>query len=76
MEPRLDLIVSDDEATTWRHHRAMGSDFEHGYCYTAIQFLDDTVRFVYNPGRTEFGNVFCRHRVRRVPVAWPYQSDD
>lgn len=66
----LVTAISDDEGATWKHHRALESDFEHGYCYTAIHFVDEAVLLAYNAGGPEFGNVLCRHRMRRVSIGW------
>jgi len=70
----LVTAISDDEGKTWTHHRALESDFEHGYCYTAIHFVDDAGLLAYNAGGPEFGNVLCRHRMRRVPVSWLHEE--
>jgi len=70
----LVTAISDDEGRTWKHHRALESDFEHGYCYTAIHFVDDAVLLAYNAGGPEHGGVLCRHRMRHVPLRWLYEA--
>jgi len=65
----LATAISSDDGKTWQHHRAVESDFDHGYCYTAIHFVDDAVLLAYCSGGPEHGHVLCRLRIRRVPLA-------
>ena len=66
--------ISRDDGRTWQHHRLLESDFEHGYCYTAIHFTGDAVLLAYCAGGPDCGWVLSRARIRRVPVAWFYAA--
>jgi hypothetical protein len=66
--------ISRDDGRTWQHHRLLESDFEHGYCYTAIHFTGDAVLLAYCAGGPDCGWVLSRARIRRVPVAWFYAT--
>ena len=66
--------ISRDDGRTWQHHRLLESDFEHGYCYTAIHFTHDAVLLAYCAGGPDCGWVLSRARIRRVPVAWFYAA--
>ena len=66
--------ISRDDGRTWQHHRLLESDFEHGYCYTAIHFTGDAVLLAYCAGGPDCGWVLSRARIRRVPAAWFYAA--
>jgi len=70
----LVTAISPDDGKTWVHHRRLESDFDHGYCYTAIHFVDDAVLFGYCAGGPEHGHVLCRLRIRRVSLGWLYDG--
>jgi hypothetical protein len=45
---------------------------DHGYCYTAIQPVDNAILLAYNCGGGSDSHVLQDLRVRRIPVAWLY----
>ena len=68
----LVTAVSRDEARTWQRHRLLEQSPSHGFCYTAIHFVDDAVLLAYCAGGEETGGVLNRMRIRRVSVDWLY----
>lgn len=64
----LVCAVSSDEGTTWKHHRVLEDDPEHGYCYTAIHFVDDAVLLAYCAGGPRPAGPLTRLRMRRIPI--------
>ena len=66
--------ISTDDGRTWQHHRLLESDFEHGYCYTAIHFTHDAVLLAYCAGGPDCGWVLSR--ARRQPRAAVGAWDD
>jgi len=68
----LVAAVSRDEGESWQGHRALESDFEHGYCYLALHFVPGAVLLAYCAGGPDCGSVLSRTRLRRVPLAWCY----
>ena len=67
--------ISKDDGSTWESHRLLESDFAHGYCYTAIHFVEGAVLLAYCAGGPECGWVLSRTRIRSVPVAWFYEDE-
>ncbi len=67
--------VSRDDGKTWENARAIETDPDHGYCYTAIHFTGDAVLLAYCAGGPEMGGVLVRLRIRRVPISWFYEAD-
>ena len=64
--------VSRDEARTWQRVRLLEDSPEHGFCYTAIHFVEDAVLLAYCAGGPETKGVLNRLRMRRVPLDWIY----
>jgi hypothetical protein len=60
--------VSRDDGRTWQHHRLIEKSPDHGYCYTAIHFVDDAVLLGYCAGGSSTKIVLDRLRVRRMTV--------
>ncbi len=62
--------ISSDDGKTWTHRKALESDPEGWYCYTAIHFLDDAVLLAYCAGDQKKGGGLSRTRIRRVGLGW------
>ncbi len=61
--------ISKDEGITWEHIQNLGADPQGWYCYTAIEFVDDSVLLAHceYPGLNSL-------QVTRLPVTWLYNS--
>ena len=66
--------ISQDEGKTWVHRRCLESSPQHGFCYTAIFFLDDAVLLAYCAGGLETKGLLNRLRIRRVSIDWLYAA--
>jgi len=64
----LVCAVSSDEGITWKHHQIIEDSPEHGYCYTAIHFVDDAVLLAYCAGGPAPQNCLQRLRMRRIEM--------
>lgn len=62
--------ISSDDGKTWTHRKALESDPEGWYCYTAIHFVDDAVLLAYCAGDKKKGGGLSRTRIRRVGLGW------
>lgn len=69
----LVCAISKDEGATWQHHYLMEDAMEHGFCYTAIHFVDDAVLFAYCAGGPSPQSCLLRLRLRRIPLEELYQ---
>ena len=71
---RIPLVsaISRDQGKTWGHHKLLESDPAHGFCYTAIHFMDDAVLLAYNCGGGERSVVIQDLCIRRVTLDWLY----
>jgi len=69
----LVAAISQDEGRTWSRRRCLETSPAHGFCYTAIHFVEDHVLLAYCAGGQDVGNVLRRLRMRQVPLAWLYQ---
>jgi photosystem II stability/assembly factor-like uncharacterized protein len=64
----LVLAVSKDDGSTWADYRIVESQEDHGYCYTAIHFLEDSVLLGYCAGGPEDKSCLAKLRIRRIPL--------
>ena len=64
--------ISRDEGTTWGYRRCIEDSSKHGFCYTAIYFVDDAVLLAYCAGGAETKGVLNRLRLRRIELEWFY----
>jgi len=64
--------ISKDEGRTWIHRRCLEESPNHGFCYTAIHFIDDAVLLAYCAGGQETGILLNRLRMRRISLDWFY----
>lgn len=68
----LSCAVSRDDGSTWEHHLLLEDAPDHGFCYTAIHFVEDAVLLAYCAGGVTTGTVLDRIRVRRIPLTKIY----
>lgn len=64
----LTCAVSRDDGATWRQPIDIETSPSHGFCYTAIHFVDDAVLLGYCAGGASTGSVLNRLRIRRIPL--------
>jgi hypothetical protein len=64
----LVIALSADGGKTWTHKRAIETDPEGWYCYTAIHFTSEFVLLAYCAGDPKVGGL-NRLRIRRLPLA-------
>ncbi len=60
--------VSRDDGRTWSRSRIIEREPDHGYCYTAIHFVDDAVLLAYCCGGGQTSHVLQDLRIRRIPL--------
>ena len=68
----LTLAISRDEGRTWEHRRNLLQHPDGWYCYTAIDFVGDTVLLAFNSGGEEGLAKLSRTQIARVPLDWIY----
>ena len=68
----LSCAISHDDGRTWHHHFLLEDAPDHGFCYTAIYFVEDAVLLAYCAGGVTTGTVLDRIRMRRIPLAQIY----
>ena len=68
----LACAISHGNGSTWHHHFLLEDAPDHGFCYTAIHFVDDAVLLAYCAGGVTTGTVLDRIRMRRIPLAQIY----
>lgn len=68
----LVTAISGDEGQTWTHKRLIETAQDHGYCYTAIHFVEDAVLLAYCCGGGKTSGVLQDLCVRRVALEWLY----
>ena len=64
----LVMSVSRDGGGTWVQPKVMEDSPDHGYCYTAIGFVDDGVLLGYCAGGGEDGGCLNRLRIRKITL--------
>jgi sialidase-1 len=69
----LVAAISFDDGRTWSLRKALESDPDGWYCYTAIHFVDRAVLLAYCAGDPEVGGL-NRLRIRRVDIDWLRES--
>jgi len=68
----LVTAISSDEGNTWTHKRLIETAPDHGYCYTAIHFVEDAVLLAYCCGGGKTSGVLQDLCVRRLGLDWLY----
>ena len=61
--------ISKDEGQSWEHHQLLEGAPDHGFCYTAIHFIDDAVLLAYCAGDATTGGILNRLRIRRLSLS-------
>jgi len=64
----LVIATSGDEGRTWSSELVIEDEPDHGYCYTAIHFSDETMLLAYCAGGIDDGGCLNRLRIRSVPI--------
>lgn len=64
----LVVALSSDEGKTWKNHFVLEDNPDHGYCYTAIHFIDDAVLFGYCAGGPAPEICLQSLRIRRLTL--------
>ncbi len=67
----LVAAISSNEGATWKKFKLLEDDERRGFCYTAIEFTDDTVLLAYNCGGVGSG-VLQDLCLRRITLDWLY----
>lgn len=65
----LIVAISQDGGKTWPLRKSIEDDPEGWYCYTAIEFVDDSVLLSYCAGDVKVGRV-SRTRIRKISLDW------
>jgi hypothetical protein len=65
----LVAALSRDEGRSWEHRHLIEDAPDHGFCYTAIHFVDDVVLLAYCAGDAGTGGVLTRLRMRRFSLS-------
>jgi sialidase-1 len=65
----LASAISTNDGKTWKKHKLLEPDPNHGYCYTAIEFLGDHVLLAYCSGGITTAGILDRLTVSRIPLA-------
>lgn len=68
----LVAALSTDDGKSWARAKLLEKAPDHGYCYTAIHFVDDAVLLAYCCGGGEESAVLQDMRIRRVTLDWLY----
>ncbi len=69
----LCAALSRDEGSSWARVRTLEHEPDGWYCYTAMEFVGDSVLLAYCAGDSKVGGL-NRTRVMRVPVSWFYRG--
>jgi sialidase-1 len=65
----LVAAISKDNGKTWPVRKLIEGDPEGWYCYTAIEFVDDSVLLGYCAGDSKVGGL-NRLRIRKISLDW------
>ena len=68
----LALAVSSNDGKTWKLAKLIEQDPSHGYCYTAIHFVEDAVLLAYCCGGGGNSAVLQDLCLRRLTLDWVY----
>lgn len=68
----FNLAISKDEGKTWSNIKAVESDPDGWYCYTAIDFIDDFVLLGHCAGNRKLYNGLETTQITRLSLNWIY----
>ena len=68
------LAISKDEGKSWEKIKAIESDPDGWYCYTAIEFMDDHVLLGHCAGDRKGGHGLATTQITRLSLDWIYQN--
>jgi hypothetical protein len=68
----LVAAISEDEGRSWHRHQLLEGAPDHGFCYTAIHFVDDAVLLAYSAGGPDTRSILDRLRIRRLEMGQLY----
>ena len=67
--------ISKDQGKSWLQRRCLEESPDHGFCYTAIHFINDAVLLAYCAGgQHETNGLLNRLRMRRIKLDWFYNA--
>lgn len=64
----LVCAISSDEGQSWNHHHLLEDAPDHGFCYTAIHFVEDAALLAYCAGDSNTDGILNRLRIRRISL--------
>ncbi|TWU58359.1 sialate O-acetylesterase [Rubripirellula reticaptiva] len=68
----LSLAVSSDDGVTWSDSIPIAADPEGWYCYTAIEWVDDSLLIAHVDGRQQPGQQLSTSVIRKLPLSQIY----
>jgi sialidase-1 len=68
------LAISKDEGKKWQKIKAIESNPNGHYCYTAIEFIDDHVLLGYCAGDTKYHSGLATTHITRLSLDWIYKD--
>ncbi|MGB7324050.1 MAG: exo-alpha-sialidase, partial [Rubripirellula sp.] len=68
----LSLAVSSDEGVTWSDSISIAADPNGWYCYTAIEWVDDSLLIAHVDGRQQPGQELSTSVIRKLPLSQIY----
>ena len=69
----LTIAISKDEGTSWQNIKILESDPDGRYCYTAIEFIDNTILLGYASGSQTAKSHWGLTKVIKADLQWIYQ---
>jgi len=71
----LTIAISSDEGKSWRQVKTIFDNPTGWYCYTAIEFVDDSILLGHCAGDRAKGNGLALTQITRVPIKWLYADE-
>lgn len=69
----LVMAISKDDGNTWGEYMIIEDETDHGYCYTAIHFMDDSILLGYCAGGPEDKNCLAKLRIKKIMLDGLYE---
>jgi sialidase-1 len=64
----LVCAISEDDGNTWGNYKMIEDGQDHGYCYTAIHFVEDSVLLAYCAGGPSDGSCLSKLRIKKISL--------